>query len=867
MLVPLIRLGHLLCVVICFGPAWKLVAADEAPASDTRAAQPGHSVHADAFNEGPRQAAYLMNGMGNVHWEISTKNPMAQRFFDQGIVQLHGFWYFEAERSFRQAAAFDSECPILYWGMARANVENESRSRGFIEQAMSRIEKGNDKEKRLVRAWHKRVETSDAAKSKSGSNNTSNSTEKDEAKSISQKKAAAKAKKQADESNRKDQQQKAKAYVEELEEIAYDFPDDVELKAMLVLQYWQNQSTGNDIQSQFALNALLTDIFRANPRHPAHHFRIHLWDYRKEKFAIEAAAKCGPSAPGIAHMWHMPGHTYSRLHRYSDAAWQQEASARVDHAHMIRDQIMPDQIHNYAHNNEWLIRDLILLGRVREAIELAKNMIELPRHPKYNQLDSRGSASLGRERLLNVLTSYRLWPQLIEIAKSSYLEPTDDELRQDELQAWIAIAECNVGNHERAQQHVGELNAKITLLREKTKTDRESLRLFVETEAGQSEMADSEPSENGDEQENSTKAKRPPKLLEPLEQSDDPFGDENDPSIEELPSKEISEDEMTLWSNERKDKAKALRKLEYRLAKLKQFENGVSAYQSAAAGKFKDALAHSNRCRSWINSTVRMEWLAEAGFPELALEKIEKRIADGPNELPPLAIGAWIASKNNISDEKIAERGKKIVEALSPIAAGADSDVGLLERIVPVVESLGWKDQWRKLAKPPSDIGDRPSLESLGPFRWSPPVAPIWSAPGSDGETKSTKHYAQKPLVLILYLGFGCVHCAEQLKAFSPCVEEFQKSGINVAAISSETLPQLQLGLKNYGQEMNVPLMANPELDIFKEFRCFDDFEGTALHGTFLIDTDGRIRWHDIGFEPFMEPKFLLEEAARLIKL
>ena len=58
-------------------------------------------------------------------------------------------------------------------------------------------------------------------------------------------------------------------------------------------------------------------------------------------------------------MWHMPGHIFSDLHRYADAAWQQEASARTDHAYMIRDGVLPDQIYNYAHNNEWLIRDLV----------------------------------------------------------------------------------------------------------------------------------------------------------------------------------------------------------------------------------------------------------------------------------------------------------------------------------------------------------------------------------------------------------------------------------------------------------------------------------------------------------------------------
>ncbi|MDB5293869.1 MAG: bcp 5 [Phycisphaerales bacterium] len=88
------------------------------------------------------------------------------------------------------------------------------------------------------------------------------------------------------------------------------------------------------------------------------------------------------AAPGIAHMWHMPGHVYSDLQRYEDAAWQQEASARVDHAYMMRDRVMPYQIHNYAHNNESCIRDLTYVGRVHDAIALAKNMIELPRNPK-----------------------------------------------------------------------------------------------------------------------------------------------------------------------------------------------------------------------------------------------------------------------------------------------------------------------------------------------------------------------------------------------------------------------------------------------------------------------------------------------------
>ncbi len=820
------------------------IQANETPASEPQQVQPGHSLHGDVFNEGPRQAAYLMNGMGNVHWEISTKNPMAQRFFDQGIVQLHGFWYFEAERSFRQAAAFDPDCAILYWGMARANIENPSRSKGFSDQAMKKVDKASEKEKRLVVAWNNRVKD---AKAEPEVNEDSNP------KDTSEKKATEPTKKK--EADKK--QDRLKQYVKDLEAIACDYPDDIELKAMLALQYWQNNGAGIEIQSHFAINAILSDIFHANPKHPAHHFRIHLWDYKKEKLALDAAAKCGPSAPGIAHMWHMPGHTYSRLHRYADAAWQQEASARVDHAHMMRDQIMPDQIHNYAHNNEWLIRDLMLIGRAGEAVELAKNMIELPRHPKYNSFGGRGSASLGRERLLGVLTSYRLWPQFIALANSAYLEPTSDELKQDERLAWLAIAYGQSGNTARSNKLQEEMDSLKSTLHATALEGRESLM----------KLAEEDTKESKDSKESKKTVARPPQLLEPYELSDDPFGDENDPSLPKMPSKDLDSSLTKNWSKERKEKASKLAVLDVRIAKLNQLRFAVDAYTAASQGKYKQALDLSHQCRPVINSMTRMEWLSQAGYGRKALDRIKKRIDEGPGELLPLAIGIWIAAQNKMEDEEVKTLAKKWTQLLSPMAAKADPDVMLLDRLVPTIELIGEKDKWRVSVEAPTDVGDRPPLDSLGPFRWTPSLAPVWSATDSEGETRSTKQFAKRPLVLILYLGFGCVHCAEQLKEFSPMAEQYRAAGIDVAGISTETLSQLQTGLRKYDGEIRMPLMANPEGDIFKAFRCFDDFEGVPMHGTFLIDTNGRIRWQDTGYKPFMDPKFLLEEATRLLKL
>jgi hypothetical protein len=52
---------------------------------------------------------------------------------------------------------------------------------------------------------------------------------------------------------------------------------------------------------------------------------------------------------------------------------------------------------------------------------------------------------------------------------------------------------------------------------------------------------------------------------------------------------------------------------------------------------------------------------------------------------------------------------------------------------------------------------------------------------------------------------------------------------------------------------------------VFKAYRAFDDFEKQPLHGTYLIDGEGRVRWHDISYEPFNNPDFVLKEAARLL--
>src|SRR6266581_9736379 len=68
----------------------------------------------------PAATARLMDGMGKVDFPITTSSKDAQAFFNQGVAQLYGFWFVEAERSFLEAARLDPNATMAYWGIAMA---------------------------------------------------------------------------------------------------------------------------------------------------------------------------------------------------------------------------------------------------------------------------------------------------------------------------------------------------------------------------------------------------------------------------------------------------------------------------------------------------------------------------------------------------------------------------------------------------------------------------------------------------------------------------------------------------------------------------------------------------------------------------
>jgi peroxiredoxin len=797
--------GRLLLVILAAAalPCFPIHAEETKPAEakspDAKPA-PGHSVHGEAFDEGPRQAARKMPGCGVVRLEITAKSPEVkaevQEWFNQGLGQIHGFWYYEAERSFRQMAKVDPDCAMAYWGMALANVNNAKRARGFMAEALKQKEKASPRERLYIEALaHLYPEEKPGEK------------------------------KPAD--AKKAEKDRSDKYIDALEKLLYDHPDELEAKALLVVALWSAREDDLPITSHLAVNALLTEIFAVEPQHPSHHYRVHLWDHEKAAKALSSAAVIGQSAPAIAHMWHMSGHIFADLERFDDAAWQQEAAARVDHAYMIADRILPDQIHNYAHNSEWLIRDLDHTGRVRHGLALAKNLIEMPRHPKLNTLDKGNStATYGRKRLVDLLERNELWGELLELAQSRWYDTTlvdgSRASRKDLVEQWrvLGLASYQTGDETMGDAWMRRLEAELAACRGEITT-----------------------------------AKNRP--MPPVPEVDPNLKDDAKKQAEAA-HKEAQEKRKTAEES-RKDDVKKLEGEEKRLGSVVAKLKAVRAFLRSERANALTFLATVEGPDT--DKFLEARLLLAVGDRDAALKLARDEVDSHKNQVRYLANAVWLHAE--AGDLQAA---RDLFDKLLPLSSQIELDVPVYARLAPLTAAWGLASDWRKPVEAKSDVGDRPALDTLGPYLWSPPVAPAWSATDSAGAPRTSAEFSGKPTLLLFYLGASCLHCTEQLQAFRKQQPEFAKLGIDLIGLSTDTVVDLKASLDKFAPEsFPYPLLSDHGLAAFKAFRAHDDFENQPLHGTFLVDAKGQLRWWDIGPEPFMDAGFLKNEAVRLL--
>src|SRR5262245_11733010 len=86
---------------------------DRNPSDSPTSTSPATRPHAIAAAVQP-----LFDGLGNLHYPITTTSEEAQRYFDQGLMLTFAFNHAAADLAYTEAAARDPDCALCYWGSA-----------------------------------------------------------------------------------------------------------------------------------------------------------------------------------------------------------------------------------------------------------------------------------------------------------------------------------------------------------------------------------------------------------------------------------------------------------------------------------------------------------------------------------------------------------------------------------------------------------------------------------------------------------------------------------------------------------------------------------------------------------------------------
>ncbi|MGP0069670.1 MAG: peroxiredoxin family protein [Isosphaeraceae bacterium] len=148
--------------------------------------------------------------------------------------------------------------------------------------------------------------------------------------------------------------------------------------------------------------------------------------------------------------------------------------------------------------------------------------------------------------------------------------------------------------------------------------------------------------------------------------------------------------------------------------------------------------------------------------------------------------------------------------------------------------------------------------------------APGFALKDARGKTwKLDEAVADGPVVVVFYLGSTCMACVAHLVELDVAMPRFQALGARILAISGDT-PEFSLErIRRFGG-FQTPLLSDPDHAVSSAYGAWkaipggEKDEGEAMHGTFLIDRDGSVRWANVGGRPFADVDALLTALARI---
>jgi peroxiredoxin len=377
------------------------------PAPDSVLGKLGHSSHGEAFDTGPREKPWVISGIGVAHFPITTKNPEVQKWFDQGNALLHSFWDYEAERAFRWCLKLEPDNAMAYWGMARASqirgMGGPDRPADMIRQAIKYKDKVTPREQLFIEAL--------AAEILSDPLHADGPTPQKRARKV-------------------------------LETLCVKYPDDMEARAMLALN-----TLGDD---RYGTELVLREIEAKLPDHPAvHHYRIHNWDYNQPEQALASAQRYGAIVPAIGHAIHMPGHIFSIVGMWNEAAISMDAATRREKQYMQQRLTFPFNNWNYGHNLNYLCYIQEQMGMADAAIFGSRQLIDAPLDPEGNSDAPRSTHSYGIAALARALLKFERWDDILNEKTIPWRDIFADKADRAYFEARAYLAKGDVQNFEK----------------------------------------------------------------------------------------------------------------------------------------------------------------------------------------------------------------------------------------------------------------------------------------------------------------------------------------------------------------------------------------------------------------------------------
>ncbi|HEX7771312.1 MAG TPA: tetratricopeptide repeat protein, partial [Pyrinomonadaceae bacterium] len=294
----------------------------------------------------------LEAGLGDIHHPVTTNNPEAQKFFNQGLAYIYAFNHEEAVKSFKQAAQLDPQLAMAHWGIALAMGSNYNvpadgpallEAYANLQKAIELAPKASEHERDYINALSKRYSKDLNA----------------------------------------DKHQLEVAYKNAMGELAKKYPDDLDAatlyaESMMNLRPWKLWTLdGKPEEGTLESVSVLEGVLRRNPNHSgANHYYIHAVEASNNaERALPSADRLGKIAPKAGHLVHMPSHVYIRTGDYFAAAKSNVDAIAVDREYITKsgnNGLYPAMYYN--HNIHFLAAASAMNGRYADSIKSAREL-------------------------------------------------------------------------------------------------------------------------------------------------------------------------------------------------------------------------------------------------------------------------------------------------------------------------------------------------------------------------------------------------------------------------------------------------------------------------------------------------------------